>query len=92
MPEVHLTLTWPDGRTSALYSPSTVMLEFLRPGDRLTVADLRSRGQEALRRASDRVVARYGFACTRTDEEEQRLLELARVYAPDAIVMVAAAH
>lgn len=92
VPEVHLTLTWPDGRTSELYSPSTVILEALRPGDRLAVADLCSRGREGLRRASERVRARYGFACTRADEEERRLLQLAATYDPAAMVSVAAAR
>ena len=69
MPEGLLTLQWPDGRTSELYSPSTVILEHLPPGTTLSVAELEQRGVEALRQASERVRARYGFACTRTDEE-----------------------
>jgi uncharacterized repeat protein (TIGR04042 family) len=77
MPEVELTLEWPDGAMSRLYSPSTVILEHLAPGQSVSVAELRSRGSLALRQASERVRARYGFACTRADEEEQRLLERA---------------
>jgi len=77
MPEVELDLDWPDGSSSRLYSPSTVILEHLAPGEALTVKELRHRGRLALRQASERVRARYGFACTRADEEEQRLLEQA---------------
>lgn len=90
MPEVHLTLEWPDGQASELYSPSTVVLEHLRPGDSLTVAELEQRGILALRQASERVRARYGFACTRTDEEEARLLRRVRGYDPSALVQVRA--
>jgi uncharacterized repeat protein (TIGR04042 family) len=54
-----------------------VILEHLAPGQSVSVAELRSRGSLALRQASERVRARYGFACTRADEEEQRLLERA---------------
>lgn len=75
MPEVELTLEWPDGGRSRLYSPSTVILEHLAPGQTVTVAELRTKGTLALRQASERVRARYGFACTRADEEERRLLE-----------------
>ena len=75
MPEVELTLELPDGGQSRLYSPSTVILEHLAPGQTVTVAELRAKGTLALRQASERVRARYGFACTRADEEERRLLE-----------------
>ncbi len=73
MPEVHLTLEWPDGSTSALYSPSTVILQLLRPGQSLPVSTLRTQGVAALQEASERVRARYGFACTRTSEERHKL-------------------
>lgn len=88
MPEVHLTLEWPDGRTSELYSPSTVILEHLRPGESLPVTQLHHRGIEALRLASERVRARYGFACTRTDEERHRLEQWVKDYAADQIVRI----
>jgi uncharacterized repeat protein (TIGR04042 family) len=90
VPEVHLQLEWPDGRLSELYSPSTVILEHLRPGDQLAVGELTARACTALRLASERVRARYGFACTRADEEERDLLALAQGYGADQIVAVAA--
>jgi uncharacterized repeat protein (TIGR04042 family) len=88
MPEVHLRLEWPDGRTSELYSPSTVILEYLRPGESLPVHQLHGRGVEALRLASERVRARYGFACTRTDEERHRLQQWVKDYSADEIVHI----
>lgn len=90
MPEVLLTLQWPDGRTSELYSPSTVILEHLPPGTTLSVGELEQRGVEALRQASERVRARYGFACTRADEEREKLRRHAADYAADQPVTVAA--
>jgi uncharacterized repeat protein (TIGR04042 family) len=90
MPEVRLTLEWPDGRTSKLYSPSTVILDYLGPGESLPVGQLHDRGIEALRLASERVRARYGFACTRTDEERQRLEQWVKDYAADQIVRIRA--
>jgi uncharacterized repeat protein (TIGR04042 family) len=90
MPEVRLSLEWPDGRRSELYSPSTVILDFLQPGQTLSVAELTSKGITALEQASERVRARYGFACTRTDEERVRLRQAADSYADDQLVRIAA--
>ncbi len=73
MPEVVLQLCWPDGQSSTFYSPSTVIYEFFKPGDTLSVAELEQRGLAALTAASERVRARYGFSCTRTDEEAAKL-------------------
>ncbi|MCP9860193.1 MSMEG_0570 family nitrogen starvation response protein [Cyanobium sp. Cruz-8H5] len=91
MPEVELTLEWPDGGRSRLYSPSTVILEHLAPGQTLSVAELRTRGTLALRQASERVRARYGFACTRADEEERRLLEQASRFGEQELVGIGSA-
>lgn len=88
MPEVRLQLEWPDGQTSEFYSPSTVVLDHLRPGDALSVAELERVGVRALQEASERVRARYGFACTRTDEEERRLRQRLSGYASEATVRV----
>ncbi|MCT0199578.1 MSMEG_0570 family nitrogen starvation response protein [Synechococcus sp. CS-1325] len=96
MPEVELDLEWPDGRTTRLYSPSTVILKYLSPGQIVSVRELQERGSEALQQASERVRARYGFACTRADEEERKLQgwaagfggeEPVRVWAVDASIM-----
>lgn len=88
VPEVLLTLQWPDGHTSELYSPSTVILEHLPPGTSLSVGELEQRGVEALRQASERVRARYGFACTRTDEEREKLRRQVAGYATDQQVKI----
>ena len=88
MPEVRFELEWPDGQFSTLYSPSTVILDYLRPGESLIVSELEARGVEALRAASERVRARYGFACTRTDEEESRLRQWISRYSSNDTVRV----
>jgi uncharacterized repeat protein (TIGR04042 family) len=51
-----------------------VVLELHWPdGETLSIAELEQKGLAALREASERVRARYGFACTRTDEEALKL-------------------
>ena len=86
VPEVHLTLQWPDGLSSQLYSPSTVILEHLSPGVQLSVGEVQIRGLEGLKQASERVGARYGFACTRTDEEALKLKQTLAAYSADQMV------
>lgn len=88
MPEVWLDLEWPDGQQSRFYSPSTVVLEHLPPGSEFSVAELREAGLRALAEASERVRARYGFACTRTDEEAATLRRLSAQYDDQARVKV----
>jgi uncharacterized repeat protein (TIGR04042 family) len=88
MPEVLLDLEWPDGRCTRFYSPSTVVLEHLPPGSEWSVAELRAAGLAALAEASERVRARYGFACSRTDEEAAKLRQLTSLYDPQERVRV----
>jgi uncharacterized repeat protein (TIGR04042 family) len=88
MPEVLLTLEWPDGQSSQLYSPSTVIYDFLRPGDSLPVGEFGERARSALVQASERVRARYGFACTRTDEEQRKLEPWLARFGADQLVRI----
>lgn len=80
MPEVMLQLCWPDGEASDFYSPSTIVYEFFKPGDTLSIAELEYKGLMALKEASERVRARYGFSCTRTDEEALKLQKRLAMY------------
>ncbi|MFO7628560.1 MAG: MSMEG_0570 family nitrogen starvation response protein [Prochlorococcaceae cyanobacterium] len=86
MPEVVLQLCWPDGEASSFYSPSTVIYDFFKPGDTLSIAELEQKGLAALEEASERVRARYGFACSRTDEEALKLkLKIAKYGAGEQV-------
>jgi uncharacterized repeat protein (TIGR04042 family) len=88
MPEVVLQLCWPDGQASTFYSPSTVIYEFFKPGDTLSIAELEQRGLAALTAASERVRARYGFSCTRTDEEAAKLKQQIANYRASEEVLI----
>lgn len=90
MPEVVLQLHWPDGEASRFYSPSTVIYEFFKPGDTLSIAELERKGLAALQEASERVRARYGFACTRTDEEALKLRQTIAKYSASEEVRIGA--
>jgi len=64
MPEVSLTIQLPDGTTRTCYSPSTILLEHLRPGESMSVAKFREAARTGLTRAADRVEEKLGFRCT----------------------------
>jgi putative flavoprotein involved in K+ transport len=64
MPEVHFHVRWPGGEEEACYSPSTIILEYLQAGSDYSVPEFLSRTRSALEVASERVRARYGYACS----------------------------
>ena len=47
MPEINFQLNLPDGKKTSLYSPSTVILDYLKPGDSLKISDFKSLAIEA---------------------------------------------
>jgi len=63
MPEMHFRVRWPDGSAQRCYSPSLVIKDFFTPGESYPLADFLQRSRTALAIASDRVRAKYGFAC-----------------------------
>jgi len=64
MPEIRFTIRWPDGRQEQCYSPSLVIKEYFAPGETYPLDDFVQRSRTALTIASERVKARYGFACS----------------------------
>lgn len=75
MPEMHFHIRWPDGRREACYSPSLVVKEFMAVGESYALDDFVEKTRTALTIASERVRARYGFACT------SAMAQLARIEA-----------
>jgi uncharacterized repeat protein (TIGR04042 family) len=64
MPEMHFRVRWPDGAVETCYSPSLVIKDFFQPGASYPLADFLARSRAALKIASDRVEAKYGFPCS----------------------------
>ena len=64
MPEMHFLIEWPNGRAQNCYSPSYVVDEYIAPGQDYSVPEFLERVGQALHVASERVRARYGFACS----------------------------
>ena len=92
MPEMRFHLRWPDGSTSACYSPSLVIGEYFRPGHAYPLAEFLQRSHAALRQASERVRAKYGFSCSRALMQLQEIEDRAARFAgaADAEVTVLA--
>ena len=64
MPAVFFTVRLPDGTTKDCYSPSSVVRRYFTAGEELTAAEFVARSRQALTEASERVRAKFGFACT----------------------------
>jgi uncharacterized repeat protein (TIGR04042 family) len=64
MPEMHFVVRWPDGGESRCYSPSLVVRDYLQVGRSYPLADFLERSRTMLHIGSERVRAKFGFACS----------------------------
>ena len=64
MPVVHFEVVWPDGKTEACYSPSSVIKEHFVEGEIYPLNNFLTVCETALNAASARVGERFGFACS----------------------------
>ena len=92
MPVMHFHVRWPDASETRCYSPSLVVSDYLVPGMRYALPDFLQRTREALGIASERVRAKYGFACSQALEQLAEIEAVAARFAqqPDAEVTVVA--
>lgn len=88
MPEMTFEVRWPDGRLQRCYSPSLVMHDYLSAGSDYSVSDFVERSGTALAEASERVRAKFGFACTSAAETNARIASAAAAFPPDATIHV----
>lgn len=88
MPEMTFAVCWPDGAVQQCYSPSLVMHDHLSVGTSYTVAEFLDRSGRALREASERVLAKYGFACTSAAATNEQITTSAAKYPSDAVVHI----
>lgn len=73
MPEMRFTVRWPDGSLDDCYSPSLVIKDYLAVGGSYAVDDFVRRSRDALHIASERVRAKYGFACSSALDQLARI-------------------
>lgn len=73
MPAVNFTVSWPDGETLVYYSPSTIIHQHLHAGGRYSQTEFAELCQRTMDQASERVRQRYGFACSASSAELEKL-------------------
>ena len=85
MPEMTFRVRWPDGTEASCYSPSLVVHDHLETGAEYPLAEFVERSTTALRIASERVAAAYGFACTSAMQQEAEIAAIAATHAGGAV-------
>ena len=78
MPAMHFTVRWPDATETRCYSPSLVIKDYFAPGSRYPLPDFMHAVREALHIASERVRAKYGFACSQAHGQLAEIERIAR--------------
>jgi uncharacterized repeat protein (TIGR04042 family) len=73
MPAVNFEVTWPDGENAAYYSPSTVIHQYIKAGESYSVKEFERLTYEALDIASERVRAKFGYACSAANDEKIKI-------------------
>lgn len=79
MPSVNFTVKWPNGQSSNFYSPSTIVYEYFQKGQQWAGQEFLKQAEQALHAASERVRARYGFACSSAMDTLNRIQEQAHL-------------
>jgi uncharacterized repeat protein (TIGR04042 family) len=94
MPEMRMSIQWPDGAQESCYSPSLVLKDYFQIGRSYALADFLDRSRTALTIAGERVKAKFGFSCSRAADQLARIEERCRAFAafPGAQVRVEAFH
>lgn len=90
MPETTFAVRWPDGDKKSYYSPSLVVHELLEVGQTYDVGELVRRTGAAMDEASDRVRAKFGFACTSAMQTLDQVQAHAAGFAVDDVAAVVA--
>lgn len=94
MPVMHFDVRWPDASETHCYSPSLVIKDYLTPGQAYPLPQFMTLTTEALNIASERVRAKFGFACSAAMDQLAQLERMAAQFSsvPDAQVAVLAFH
>jgi uncharacterized repeat protein (TIGR04042 family) len=91
MPAMYYTIRWPDASESQCYSPSLIIKDYFGVGERYQLNDFLERLRTATGIASDRVRAKYGYACSAALDQLQQVEQRAARFDPvaDPIQIVA---
>jgi uncharacterized repeat protein (TIGR04042 family) len=85
---MHFSIRWPDGAEMRCYSPSLVVREFLEVGRAYALPDFLERSRTMLHIGSERVRAKYGYACSAAMDQLASIEERGAVCAERDLVTV----
>ena len=88
MPETPFTVELPDGSIRACYSPSSIVKNYFSVGQRLPAAEFAALSRTALTEASERVRAKFGYACTAASASLHDIESWTGELEPDATLTV----
>jgi uncharacterized repeat protein (TIGR04042 family) len=88
MPEMHFLVRWPDGGEMRCYSPSLVVREHVEVGRAYPVAEFLARSRTMLEIGSERVRAKYGYACSAAMDQLALIEQRAAEYPDTAPVVI----
>ena len=88
MPELHFRVRWPDGSRTRCYSPSSTTRDFFDVGTAYPLTEFVERCRRAMKLASDRVAARYGYACSSAAGQLAQIEQLASRFSDPAAALV----
>jgi len=80
MPERNFDVKWPDGSTESCYSPSSTIENHLKEGEEYSLTQFSNIAEIALTEASERVLAKYGFACSSAMDQLKRIKQRVREF------------
>jgi uncharacterized repeat protein (TIGR04042 family) len=80
MPVTYVYIEWPDNKTDKVYSPSSVIKEYFRPEEYLSIEEFLATCIEGLKAADERVLQKFGYACTSAMAESQRINSICQNY------------
>jgi uncharacterized repeat protein (TIGR04042 family) len=90
MPAMHFHLRWPDASESRCYSPSLVIKDHFEAGAIYPLPVFMTEVREAMHEASERVRAKFGFACSMALDQLAQIERIAARFGPEAEVEVTA--
>lgn len=73
MPVTHFRIRWPDQTEETCYSPSSIVRDYFAAGEDYAMEAFLARARQALGTASDRVRAKYGYACSSATDQLERI-------------------
>ncbi len=90
MPVTYVNIEWPNEETDEVYSPSSVIKEYFKPGETLTIEDFLNKCNQSLSLASERVRVKFGYACTSAISETERINKKCTIFtASDSVKIIA---